>query len=506
ERWGYGVLVSHNGHDFETVETVAGPKKATEEWHKVVGRNPYFLTREKYALSMPNETPTRDDRLHQAGQANWHEVGGQEYYDALRFNGLRRVATSYMHNIGYVPTARYLESTGSGPGRIGDEARGLPLPTDRILRNGNINLEIAKDAQDLWGNQFDSNVRRLMARIDVLMGQNPIHDKTLTVRVSDIEANIRLKKAQARGETSNALAWALLSDHAIIMRATHPFNGTDVMQTTEALSYKNGRPWHPIDTVGKDSAWSTMDHEWGHLTDITDDNAKGRNIWYQNKLDADPNATDVPDFLPFNGELTLVRTDGGGVEWYDYDTLYNIGKELDPETSHYGTTSKWEMRAEAHAAWMASQGTTSNPMAKFFFGTDDDRRSAISVWFKAQDEKDQAGESGPLELVYMRVRELEKAGVKPEEARWRAFRETFGFYNRSIRHSGFYSSTVGLATDSDFSVRWEGVPMPATSVTTINTNVPSMTPPEPPLPPPLPGEIVPGVPAPAAAPAGGVAP
>jgi hypothetical protein len=319
----------------------------------------------------------------------------------------------------------------------------------------------------VWGDRFDEFAARLTSRIDRLMTQNGVHDKTLTVRVSDVEAEMRLKQ---EGEgTGRPLAWAIISDHAVIMRATDPYNGGNVMTAREPDSWKDGRPWHPTETVGTSTPLSTLDHEWGHVTDLVDREAKGRNIGDQNAMDADPNAVDDPNVQGITRSLTAVRTDSGDVEWWDYKALFDIGTTVDRTTSYYGTQSEYEMRAEAHSAWLASNGLTDYPMARFFFGTDEDRQAAVSRWFDAASGQT----SGPLGEMRHKIRLLmNKYGLTENEARWRAFRERLGYYNRSVQHSSFYSNLVGLATAADFNLRWVGAPMPSASMTTIETNAP----------------------------------
>ena len=150
-------------------------------------------------------------------------------------------------------------------------------------------------------------------------------------------------------------------------------------------------------------------------------------------------------------DSTAIQQDDGSLEWYDYQKIAELAEKSDPTLSGYAKDSPRELRAEQFSEWIESNGQTESSTVKFLYGSDQDRKDTVSIWFKDSPSKISGS-------ARSRRQELISQGWSEKDASWQAFREEYGYYNRSVQAHGLpYVSVVGIAGDQDYYRRTNGV-------------------------------------------------
>lgn len=485
--WGK-PLVEHKGQKYTMIGSVPGPPSAQKRYKEYVAASP-DLTSERARRAETGANQLTDGRRFAPGEANWHEVDAAEYDLARKDQAYATLAEQM------APFAGDSEATRRA---IEDKLRGylnaqnmdpdtVLLPTARVVRNGNVNIELGQDTLDLWGADADKNIALLQGKLDELMAIRGVHDKPVSIRVSNDVFNLDTQRHPENAiDNITTLAWAVTGDHSISMKAEFRVGQVDNPGQPVMMNQVNkpGGKHFSQSVGGKNTALTALSHEWGHLTDMADHGLRAHRIGHQNEADNhNLDMKDVP--VPPGMDSTAIQQDDGSLEWYDYAKIFELAQVSDPTLSGYAKDSPRELRAEQFAEWIESNGQTDSTTVKFLYGSDQDRKDTVSLWFKDSPTKIDRG-------ARARREELIAQGVPEKDASWQAFREVYGSYNRSVETHGFaYTSLVGIAGDQDYYKRVNGVdPLNRASVPAA----PDVG---------VPGEVAPA--APAAAPAGEVA-
>ena len=436
-------LIGYNGQSYVPVGYYRGPATAEPAYTNYIAASGTLTSPLKErALSDQAESGLRDARDFAPGSANWNTVDPAAYNQARQEQAYRLLSEQLSTPGGAKLSAETIRTIMHGQNLHPEE---MLLSTARVYRNGNINVELSQGTLDLWGDKTDANMAAIMTQIDKLMAKNGINDKPVSVRISD--DTFELDEKVSRKSNSSTLAWAILADHSISVKASYP-NGSHRggLSMMDQTNRPGGTQWS--DAVGgKTTGLTTLTHEWGHMTDITDRSLHARTIGQQNAIDKgdSPNQHEASSV-----NRTTVLLDTGEVEWYDYPAIEKFAKATDPTLSTYAKSDEHELRAEQFAEWFESDGQTTSSTARFFYGTDADRKATARSWFDSR--------RAPVSAVARnRYRTLVDQGMNPEDAAWQAFRENYGAYNRSIvNHGPVYSSLVGITGDQQFTGRLWG--------------------------------------------------
>lgn len=439
------------GRVFGTSTSAANRRRA----YKSIVDKPSFITPTRRRIESFDMSVFTSQSRFTPGAGNWQNVDDTQDYDEqrrLRGEQLLNGAIS-MVSVNGTPLSRDLVMRQSKEmlKGLGIDQYQVTHPTARVIRNGHVNIELGQDAVDLWGDRYDEHLAAVTAQIDKLMtGQNSqIWDRPIFVRISgDVFRTV--------GYGPHVGGYAYQGNHFLAVQPVTyddgDMNGDNkrlVSSADHVLTAKGVGTWHAPSAVGNSALIYTITHEWGHMADNNDPFLRGLSQADLDKLISNGYTHEEAMQTSQAQGPTAVRAmldDQGNVVWWKTDELFDMARKF--IVSDYGSQKgvpeeyivRPEMMAESFAEWMLTDGNTTNPIARFLNGTDQDRIDALREMF------------GPgrrsVALPAAAQKEMDRLvadGVDEDTARFRAFK-----YAMSVPEAGVlsYSPSYDFLVDA----------------------------------------------------------